>query len=76
MIRWRIRELMGKQYVKTGKKVTYEVITKATGISPNTLSGLATGKQKQVGVDTIDRLLTYFDCTPNDLIKKAENGHQ
>lgn len=70
-IRWRIRELMGKRYTQTGEKETYEKITQATGISPNTLSSLATGKANQVGVSTISRLLEYFDCEPNDLIVRV-----
>lgn len=71
-VRWRIRELMGKRYTQTGQKETYEKITQATGISPNTLSALATGKAQQVGVSTIERLLVYFDCQPNDLIIRTQ----
>lgn len=74
MIRWRIRELMGRRYTETGQKITYEMITQATGISPNTLSALATGKAQQVGISTIERLLIFFACTPNDLILHTETG--
>jgi len=73
-IRWRIRELMGRRYAKTGKKETYKTITEATGISPNTLSALATGNAQQVGISTIERLLEYFDCEPNDLMVRVANG--
>jgi DNA-binding Xre family transcriptional regulator len=74
MIRWRIRDLMEARHTATGEKMTYEKISQATGISPNTLSALATGKAKQVGIETtIERLLDFFGCEPNDLIIKINN---
>lgn len=75
MIRWRLRDLMEARHTATGEKITYEKISQATGISPNTLSALATGKAKQVGIETtIERLLDYFDCDPNDLMIRVKNG--
>ncbi len=72
-LRWRIRQLMAAKEDETGKKETYQKIYGATHISPNTLSALATGKAKQVGVSTIERLLKYFNCKPNDLIAVVED---
>jgi DNA-binding Xre family transcriptional regulator len=70
-LRWRLRELMGKMETETGQRITYQMITKATNISPNTLSLLVTGKAKQVGISTIIGLLEFFDCEPNDLIVRV-----
>lgn len=67
-MRWRIRNLMADKSLATGDKITYEKITEATGISPNTLSKLATGRAELVGVATIEALLDYFNCQPNDLM--------
>lgn len=71
-LRWRLRELMGRKETETGKRVTYQTITEATNISPNTLSLLATGKAKQVGISTITGLLEFFNCEPNDLIVRVK----
>ena len=71
-LRWRIRQLMSQKEEQSGEKVTYRKITQATGISPNTLSSLSTGSAKQVGMNTIERLLDYFECSPGDLIVKEK----
>ncbi len=72
-LRWRIRQLMAQKEEQIGEKVTYQKIYDSTGISPNTLSALATGQAKQVGISTIERLLNYFNCKPNDLIVMGED---
>lgn len=71
-VKWRIRQLMADKEEKTGIRETYNKINAATHISPNTLSALATGKSQLIGVSTIERLLKYFDCEPNDLIRVVE----
>ena len=60
MMRWRLRELMGDYQAKTGERMTYDDITSATGLSPNTLSLLSTGKAQRADVETIEKLLTFF----------------
>ena len=67
-LQFRIRELMAERERKTGENVTYATMKDATGISPNTLSTLAQGKVKMVGITTIERLLDYFGCEVGDLI--------
>lgn len=71
-IQFRLKELIAKKERETGKRLTYEIIRSETGISPNTLSTMATNKIKMVGVSVISRLLDYFDCGPGDLIIKTE----
>lgn len=67
-LKFRIKELIAERERKTGENVTYLIIYEATKISPNTLSAMATGKMKMVGIGTIERLLDYFDCNVSDLV--------
>lgn len=69
---FKVNELMAKKSRIDGVKCTYRKIYKSTGISPNTLSRLAQGKTNGTG-DTIETLLKYFDCEPNDLVEREYN---
>ena len=71
-MRFEIKQLMLDKERTTGEKVTYRKIAAESGISTGILSRLSTGKQKQIALDTIDRLLEYFECDPNDLIVRVE----
>lgn len=72
MIQWRLKELIAKKERLEGRSLPYRLIYKETGISPNTLSKIATGKIEQIGVSTIDRLCAYLDCEPGDLLVRVE----
>lgn len=72
-VRWRIKQLMAEREQATGERQSYRKIAKVTKISPNTLSALATGQSHQVGIGTIEGLLRYFNCEPNDLIVLVED---
>ena len=76
-LQFRIRELMAEKRRLTGEAVTYETITDATGISPNTLSLLANNKTKMVGISVIERLLDYFGCDVDELMvyNREGDGH-
>jgi len=76
-LQFRIRELMAERSRLTGQGVTYEAITQATGISSNTLSLLARGKTRMVGISVIARLLDYFGCDVVDLVvyNREGDGH-
>lgn len=73
-LQFRLRELIAERERKTGQNVTYQAIYDETGVSPNTLSTLAQGKVKMVGIKTVERLLDYFDCDVNDLIVYEDVG--
>jgi DNA-binding Xre family transcriptional regulator len=60
MMRWRLRELLGEYQQTTGERLTYEEITAATDISPNTLSIIGTNKAKRADLDTVGRLLSFL----------------
>lgn len=74
MIQFRLRQLMEDYRLRTGQRTSYRAIETETGISKTTLSAMASQTMKQVGLNTIDGLLDYFDCEPNDLIVRVKNG--
>lgn len=67
-INFRLKELIAKKERLEGERITYRAIQAETGVSTNTLSTMNRQKMKKVGIGTIDRLCTYFDCEPGDLI--------
>lgn len=54
------------------RKITYDDILAATGISKSTLTRLANDRAGRVYISTIDRLCAYFDCQPGDLFLYVE----
>lgn len=52
----------------TGETVTYDTITQTTGISSNSLSLLARGKTRMIGISTIERLLDFFGVDAGELM--------
>lgn len=67
-LKFRLRELMAERTRKTGKPCTYRIIYDVTGVSPNTLSAMAQGDMKMVGISVLERLLDYFDCDVAELL--------
>lgn len=67
MIQCRLRELLAIKSRKDQRRVTYRDIQAATGISRNTLVKLANDKANLVGVSVMNRLCSFFECTPGEL---------
>lgn len=77
MIQCRLRELMGSKGRRDRRRITYDDIREATGISRNTLSRLANDLDTMVAISTMDRLCAYFNCQPSDLfVHVPENEGQ
>ena len=72
---WKFKELQGRVQAKTGHRVTYEEITEATGLAKQSITNISTGRAKQVGVSTLEKLLAFFSArlgeplTTNDLLE-------
>lgn len=62
MLKFRIAELMKE------RGVTYREVSEGAKVSTNTLYKMVKGKQRMIGVDVLERLCRYFDCTPGDLL--------
>ena len=60
MMRWRLRELMGRSSDLRGKKITYDVIFAETGLSKTVLTRIGSNKAKRAELGTIEILLDYF----------------
>ena len=79
MMRWKLRELLGEYQQVTGERITYEEITSATSISPNTLSIIGTNKAKRADLDTVESLLRFLSgklgrkLDTNDLLTWLDN---
>ena len=50
-------------------KMTAKKLSDMTWISPVNISRIKNGKTVSIGLDTIAKLLTAFECEPNDLFK-------
>lgn len=72
-LQFRLRALMAERERVTGQNTTYRTIQEATKISPNTLSTMARGKVKKIGIGTVESLLDYFECDVADLIVYEES---
>jgi len=68
MLIYHIKDLMLKKSAKTKTKITYADIVDSTGISRITLSKMASKDNHNASAKIIEKLCSYFDCTPNDLI--------
>lgn len=60
-MRWHLKELIGKAESVTQESITYRGISAETGVSTNTITQMATGKAKRADLETIDKLLRYFE---------------
>ena len=74
MIQCRLRELMAAKGRRERRRIRYEDIRSATGINKNTLTRLANDRADLVGVSTIDRLCSYFECQPGDLFEHVPDN--
>ena len=74
--KWHLKELIGRAESVSGENISYRDICEATGISPNTITQMATGKAKRVDLSTVDRLLDFLSekagdkLTLDDLLKR------
>ena len=67
--RFYLKTLMGQFSDRTGTRVSYRVLSNATGISTSTLSHLATNKQTLISLSVLERLCDFFGCELHDLVR-------
>ncbi|MEE8483130.1 MAG: helix-turn-helix transcriptional regulator [Nitrospinota bacterium] len=68
MIKFRLKERMGRLEVRAGRKLTYELLSKYTGISRQTLARIASPKGCKTSTENLERLCRFFKCKPEELI--------
>lgn len=60
MIRFRLKELVAEKEFQEGRKITFEEISRETGIHRTTLSRIANIKGYITTTEVVDKLCTYF----------------
>jgi len=68
MIIYNLRSLMHQKAIETGEKLTYADIEKQTGISRPTLTRIGSRKGFNVGIEVIEKLCLFFQCTCDQLV--------
>lgn len=63
MLENKFSQLLGK------KRIKISTISKATGISRTTLTGLYYGRTASIEFATLDRLCEYLNCTIGDIFE-------
>ena len=70
MLRYKLRELLAeKAYKEGGRRVTFEEVSRNTGINRSTLSKMANIVGYNTTTDNLDRLCEFFDCDIADLVE-------
>ena len=63
-----LKALIERKSAIEGRRITYKVIEKETGIKALTLSRIATNHNYNISRKDIEKLLIYFNCQPNELL--------
>ena len=75
MLRFKLRELVAeKTYKAGGRRLTFEEVSKTTGINRSTLSKMANIVGYNTTTDNVDKLCEYFDCEISDLVEYLPAG--
>lgn len=72
MIRFRLKELIAEREFQEGRRVTFNEIAKATGISRTTLSRVTNSFGYSTTTDNLDRLCGYFGCELGQLAERVD----
>ena len=75
MIQWRLRELLAAKGRRERRRITYDDVLQQTGVSKTSLTRLANDRADRVAISTIDRLCTYFECQPGDILIYVPDDH-
>lgn len=67
MIRFKFKELIAERSFQEGRRITFDEVSKETGIHRTTLSRLSNVKGYNVTTDVIDKLCTFFDVQVADV---------
>jgi len=68
MIKYNLKALISDKEFHEDRKITYDEISKKTGISRQTLSKIASTRGYKTNTENIEKLCTYFNITPDKLM--------
>jgi len=63
MIQFKLKVMLAE------RNMSQRDLHKATGIRLSTINDIATGKTRSMPIETLDKLCTVLDCTPNDILR-------
>lgn len=69
MLRFKIKEMIGKREFCEGRRITLGEIAEEAGIHRMTLSKMINQRGYNAGTDSLDKLCAYFDCRVEDLVE-------
>ena len=67
MIRFRLKELVAEKEFQEGRNITFEEISKETGIHRTTLSRISNKKGYVTTTEVLDKLCTYFGVSTSEV---------
>lgn len=68
MIKFRLKELMAKLEVEYGRRLTFGMLSKHSGISRQTLARIASHKGCNTSTENMERLCRFFKCGADQLL--------
>ena len=73
----RLRQALAEHQQRTGQRLTYSDLAKATGLSYATLASLATRPTYNTRLSTVAKLCAALACRPGDLLElvSGEKAH-
>jgi DNA-binding Xre family transcriptional regulator len=74
MIRVKLREAMDAYRVRTGNRLTYELLAEQTGIALATLQSLAARAGYNTRLSTIEKICHALKCSPGDLLEMSTDS--
>jgi DNA-binding Xre family transcriptional regulator len=69
MLRFKIKEMIGKKEFADGRRITIGEVAEAAGIHRMTLSKLINTRGYNTGTENLDRLCQYFGCKIEDMVE-------
>jgi DNA-binding Xre family transcriptional regulator len=70
MVKMNVKQLVQQKAAREGRTITYRDIKAETGINLNTVTALMNDDWSLIGRVTIDRLLDWIDCQPDELFTR------
>ena len=69
MLQIRLREAMDAHRRRTGERLTYEMLAKASGLAISTLQSMAARPGYNTRLSTVEKLCIALNCGPGELLE-------
>ncbi|KVU75282.1 hypothetical protein WL81_30650 [Burkholderia ubonensis] len=67
-MRIRLREMMDRYAELTGERLTYSQLSQLVGVAPSTIESMASRRDYNPTLKTLERLCVALQCNPGDLL--------